>query len=163
MRLLAFLLAGLSLTAAEKYAGPKPVKADIPYLMHADTLIETEAVEARNETRMRRSATNTISSHHRKSLQELTNSCRLFRLGRYSHSNDADTPASVPDVIHSQEVLLMCHQPSLHILFLALNTWPRISVGRAVPSSNAWPHDISGTAFPQHFRCTVRHDRFREE
>ena len=41
----------MSLVAAEKYSGPKPPKADIPYLMHADTLIETEAVEAREETR----------------------------------------------------------------------------------------------------------------
>ena len=33
--------------AADKYTGPKPPKADVPYLLHADTLIETEAVEAR--------------------------------------------------------------------------------------------------------------------
>ncbi len=51
MRVLVLLVAALSLMAAEKYNGPKPLKADIPYLMHADTLIETEAVEAREETR----------------------------------------------------------------------------------------------------------------
>ncbi len=51
MRLLALLLVGLSLSAAEKYTGPKPPKSDIPYLMHANTLVETEAVEAREETR----------------------------------------------------------------------------------------------------------------
>jgi hypothetical protein len=51
MRKLALFLAVLSLSAAEKYTGPKPPKADIPYLMHADTLIETEAVDAREETR----------------------------------------------------------------------------------------------------------------
>ena len=55
MRVLALLVTALSLTlglpGAEKYAGPKPAKADVPYLMHADTLVETEAVEAREETR----------------------------------------------------------------------------------------------------------------
>jgi hypothetical protein len=51
MRKLALFLTVLSLSAAEKYTGPTPPKADIPYLMHADTLIETEAVEAREETR----------------------------------------------------------------------------------------------------------------
>lgn len=51
MRALVLLITAVSLVAAEKYSGPKPPKADIPYLMHADTLIETEAVEAREETR----------------------------------------------------------------------------------------------------------------
>lgn len=51
MRALVLLITAMSLVAAEKYSGPKPPKADIPYLMHADTLIETEAVEAREETR----------------------------------------------------------------------------------------------------------------
>src|SRR3954447_1549459 len=46
-----FFLVAISLGAAEKYTGPKPDKVDIPYLVHADTLIETEAVEAREETR----------------------------------------------------------------------------------------------------------------
>ena len=30
--------------AAEKYTGPRPPKADVPYLLHADNLIETEIV-----------------------------------------------------------------------------------------------------------------------
>jgi len=51
MRLLLLLTTALSLAAADKYAGPKPPKADIPYLLHADTLVETESVEAREETR----------------------------------------------------------------------------------------------------------------
>lgn len=38
-------------TAAEKYTGPRPPKADLPYLMHADKLIETEAAVAKDETR----------------------------------------------------------------------------------------------------------------
>jgi len=32
---------------AEKYTGPRPPKADLPYLMHADNLIPTESAEAK--------------------------------------------------------------------------------------------------------------------
>lgn len=32
-----------------KYAGPMPVKADVPYLKHAENLVETEAVEIKEE------------------------------------------------------------------------------------------------------------------
>jgi len=39
--------------AAEKYAGPRPAKADLPYLVHADNLIATEVNEARQQTRGR--------------------------------------------------------------------------------------------------------------
>jgi hypothetical protein len=34
---------------AEKYTGSWPPKQDVPYLVHADTLIETEIAEAKNE------------------------------------------------------------------------------------------------------------------
>jgi hypothetical protein len=37
--------------AAEKYSGPVPPKTDIPYLVHASNLIETEVAEARQENR----------------------------------------------------------------------------------------------------------------
>ncbi|MCS6953572.1 MAG: hypothetical protein RMK57_03135 [Bryobacterales bacterium] len=37
--------------AAQKYDGPRPPKADVPYLQHADNLIETESGEAREENR----------------------------------------------------------------------------------------------------------------
>jgi len=36
--------------AADKYTGPRPPKADIPYLLHADNLIETEVGQAAQET-----------------------------------------------------------------------------------------------------------------
>ena len=36
---------------AEKYTGPRPPKADIPYLMHADNLIETEVGKAKSDER----------------------------------------------------------------------------------------------------------------
>ena len=31
------------LPAADKYSGPRPPKADLPYLVHADNLVPTEA------------------------------------------------------------------------------------------------------------------------
>ena len=36
---------------AEKYTGAWPPKPDVPYLVHVDNLIETEAAEAKNEAR----------------------------------------------------------------------------------------------------------------
>ena len=48
----AFLIAGAlfsELLAAEKYTGPTPPKPDIPYLVHASNLIETEVAQARQE------------------------------------------------------------------------------------------------------------------
>jgi hypothetical protein len=44
----AFLAAG-SLIAADKYTGPVPAKPDIPYLLHASSLVETEVADARQE------------------------------------------------------------------------------------------------------------------
>ncbi len=41
-------LAG-AVPAAEKYAGPRPPKPDIPYLLHADNLVATEVTEAKEE------------------------------------------------------------------------------------------------------------------
>jgi len=34
---------------AQKYEGPRPPKPDLPYLKHADTLLATEAAEARTD------------------------------------------------------------------------------------------------------------------
>ncbi len=42
---LAFLIAGC-LAAADKYSGPVPPKPDIPYLLHASSLVETEVANA---------------------------------------------------------------------------------------------------------------------
>jgi hypothetical protein len=36
---------------ADKYDGPRPPKPDLPYLMHADNLVPTESVEAKQEDR----------------------------------------------------------------------------------------------------------------
>lgn len=49
------ILASLAFLAtvfgAEKYTGPRPPKADVPYLLHADKLMPTEVSEAKDETR----------------------------------------------------------------------------------------------------------------
>ena len=42
------LLGGL---AAQKYSGPRPAKPDLPYMVHADNLVETEVSEAKEEKR----------------------------------------------------------------------------------------------------------------
>lgn len=46
-----FALLGASLMAADTYSGPKPPKVDVPFLVHADNLVETEGADAREETR----------------------------------------------------------------------------------------------------------------
>jgi len=51
LRTLVFPLIALSLAAADKYQGPRPPKPDLPYLLHASRLVETEATEAREEKR----------------------------------------------------------------------------------------------------------------
>jgi hypothetical protein len=45
------LLACTVLFGAEKYKGPRPPKADVPYLLHADNLIETEVGKASSQER----------------------------------------------------------------------------------------------------------------
>ncbi len=50
-RLLALCLLAFPIIAAEKYTGPVPPKADLPYLLHASNLIPTDAGEAREENR----------------------------------------------------------------------------------------------------------------
>ena len=48
-RIFATLLLCVSAACAQKYSGPRPPKADIPYLLHADNLVETETAQAREE------------------------------------------------------------------------------------------------------------------
>jgi hypothetical protein len=40
-----------TLGAADKYTGPRPEKADVPYLLHASNLVQTEIGEAKEESR----------------------------------------------------------------------------------------------------------------
>jgi hypothetical protein len=48
-RFLLVAFAAVLTATAQKYAGPRPPKADLPYLKHAENLIPTEAVEAKEE------------------------------------------------------------------------------------------------------------------
>ena len=48
-RLLPALLLSCLVLIAQKYSGPVPPKPDVPYLLHADNLVPTEASEAREE------------------------------------------------------------------------------------------------------------------
>ena len=47
---LTILLLGLTLLA-QKYNGPRPPKPDIPYLLHADNLVEPEVGEAKEQNK----------------------------------------------------------------------------------------------------------------
>jgi hypothetical protein len=47
----AFLLSPLLVEGASKYSGPRPPKADVLYLLHADNLVETEVAVAKEESR----------------------------------------------------------------------------------------------------------------
>ncbi|HWZ33910.1 MAG TPA: hypothetical protein VNX18_21370 [Bryobacteraceae bacterium] len=52
MRICCSLLLLLSLTAfAQKYAGPRPPKPDVVYLVHADNLVPTEVTEAKQDSK----------------------------------------------------------------------------------------------------------------
>ena len=46
---LPILLLSVAAFAQPKYAGPKPPKPDLPYLVHADNLLATEASQAREQ------------------------------------------------------------------------------------------------------------------
>jgi hypothetical protein len=41
----------LGFAGAQKYSGPRPPKPDVPYVIHADNLVETEVAEAKEEKR----------------------------------------------------------------------------------------------------------------
>ena len=49
MRYVVLLLVVASAAWSQKYTGPRPPKADIPYLKHADNLVPTEVGEAKEE------------------------------------------------------------------------------------------------------------------
>jgi hypothetical protein len=49
-RIVPLLLAAAFAASAQKYDGPMPPKADLPYLKHASTLVPTEAGDAKEET-----------------------------------------------------------------------------------------------------------------
>ena len=51
MKLFALAVVMTPLVLAQKYTGPVPEKADVPFLLHASKLIESEAAQATQETR----------------------------------------------------------------------------------------------------------------
>lgn len=51
MRFAGLLLIAASLCNAADYDGPRPPKRDVPYLLHASKLVETEVVEAKEESK----------------------------------------------------------------------------------------------------------------
>jgi hypothetical protein len=56
-RTLCLLLLGAAwMSCGEKYDGPVPPKTDLPYLLHAKTLTETEAAKARDQSRKNETA-----------------------------------------------------------------------------------------------------------
>jgi hypothetical protein len=55
-RILTLLLAALAAANAQKYTGPAPPKADLPYIQHATNLVATEPVEAKEQ----KAATDTV-------------------------------------------------------------------------------------------------------
>jgi hypothetical protein len=61
LRCLALLFAVAFTAAAQKYAGPFPPKPDLPYLKHADTLVATEATQAKEEKGKKEEITYVVS------------------------------------------------------------------------------------------------------
>ena len=51
MRLTILFLFAYATLHGQKYVGPRPTKADMPYLLHASNLVETEAGDATEEKR----------------------------------------------------------------------------------------------------------------
>jgi hypothetical protein len=51
LRSLIFVFMASVALFGQKYTGPQPEKADLPYLIHADVLAPTEATEAKEEPR----------------------------------------------------------------------------------------------------------------
>jgi hypothetical protein len=51
LRVFLLFLGASLLLPAQKYTGPRPPKPDLPYLLHADSLVPTEASEAKEEAR----------------------------------------------------------------------------------------------------------------
>ena len=49
IRCLALCLAAAFAASAQKYTGPLPPLPDVPYLKHADSLVATEVLEAKEE------------------------------------------------------------------------------------------------------------------
>ncbi len=84
-----FLLAlslAFTATAAEKYTGPHPPKPDVPYLLHANKLVETETVEAR-EQQGKNAITYVVSGASSPARTPMAEPIFLFESNKISASN----------------------------------------------------------------------------
>jgi hypothetical protein len=70
--------------AQDAYTGPRPAKPDLPYLMHADNLLETEAGEAREEQRGKNETAYVISGASSSARTPLAEPVFLFESGKIS-------------------------------------------------------------------------------
>ena len=76
---LALLLGCVSMAQSQKkYTGPKPAKADIPYLLHAGALVETESLMAK-ESQEKGALTYTIAGATSAARTPLTEPILLFQ------------------------------------------------------------------------------------
>ncbi len=74
------MLIQVALLLAQSYSGPAPAKADVPYLLHADSLVITEMAEA-VETKGKDGSTFTISGANSKVKTPLASPIFIFKAG----------------------------------------------------------------------------------
>ena len=73
----------LGLLAAQKYSGPRPEKPDVPYLLHADTLVAVEVAEAK-EVKKKDDITYTVDGASSSAKTPLAGPVFLFQEGQLS-------------------------------------------------------------------------------
>lgn len=84
MRYLALLLVLSGAAWSQKYTGPRPPKADLPYLKHASNLIPTEAGEAKEEPGKKDEITYVIAGENSTAKTPLASPIFLFQSEKMS-------------------------------------------------------------------------------
>ncbi len=72
-----------TLFAQDRYKGPKPPKSDIPYLLHATTLVETDSTEAQ-ESKNKNDTVYTVSGSAAKARTPLAEPIFLMNVDKIS-------------------------------------------------------------------------------
>jgi hypothetical protein len=115
----ALAFAAFSLIAQSKYSGPRPAKADIPYLLHASKLLETEVLQAKEEDagKVFRATISGAASPVRTPLPEpiflietdkiQSSSLQLFRLAAKGGSRVLELPKNPNDAKDGQRPIHM--------------------------------------------------------
>ena len=80
---LTLALLGLTLLAQDRYKGPKPPKSDIPYLLHAANLVETDTAEAQ-ESKSKNDTVYTVSGTGAKARTPLSEPIFLMAVDKLS-------------------------------------------------------------------------------